>query len=67
MNLTLNGSLFDFNGNMLLALLEKQGIQAGQGGIAVAVNERVVPRSRWGEQTLQEGDKIEIVRAIAGG
>lgn len=67
MNLTLNGSLFDFNGNMLLALLEKQGIQAGQGGIAVAVNERVVPRSRWGEVALQAGDRIEIVRAIAGG
>ncbi len=67
MNLILNGSSFDFSGTMLVALLEARGIQAGQGGIAVAVNERVVPRSRWGELELQAGDRIEIVKAIAGG
>jgi sulfur carrier protein len=36
-------------------------------GIAVARNGEVVPRSRWDETRLVEGDRIEIVTAAAGG
>jgi len=33
----------------------------------VAVNEGVVPRDAWGERELQEGDRVEIIRAVQGG
>ena len=36
-------------------------------GIAVARNERVVRRSAYGEQAVLEGDRIEIIKAVAGG
>jgi sulfur carrier protein len=36
-------------------------------GIAVAVNGAVVPRSQWNERRIEDGDDIEIVRAVQGG
>lgn len=36
-------------------------------GIAVAVNGDVVPRTRWPEQVLADGDTIEILTAVQGG
>jgi sulfur carrier protein len=36
-------------------------------GIAVAVDRVVVPRSAWGDTTIDEGARVEIVAAAAGG
>lgn len=36
-------------------------------GIAIAINDAVVPKSRWREHALNEGDRVEIVRATQGG
>lgn len=36
-------------------------------GIAIAVNDAVVSRSRWLVHELHDGDRIEIVRAVQGG
>ena len=38
-----------------------------QQGVAVAVNREIVPRSRWGEALLAEGDRVEILEAAQGG
>lgn len=38
-----------------------------EGRIALEINHEVVPRSRWINHALREGDTIEIVRAIGGG
>ncbi|WP_420435294.1 sulfur carrier protein ThiS [Candidatus Poriferisocius sp.] len=38
-----------------------------QRGVAVAVNREIVPRSRWGEASLAEGDRVEILEAAKGG
>jgi sulfur carrier protein len=40
---------------------------ACRGRIAVEVNGEIVPRSQYGERTLSEGDRVEVVRAIGGG
>lgn len=37
------------------------------GGIAVAVNLHVVPRSAWAEKTIRDGDRVEILQAAQGG
>jgi len=36
-------------------------------GLAVAVNDAVVPRAEWPSRRLQPGDVVEIVRATRGG
>ena len=36
-------------------------------GIAVAVNEEVVPRDEWPRRRLVAGDVVEIVTAVQGG
>ena len=37
------------------------------GGIAVAVNEAVVPRAAWDATKLAPGDRVEILTAVQGG
>ena len=36
-------------------------------GIAIAVNNEVVPRTTWQDFTLKPGDKITLIRATQGG
>lgn len=36
-------------------------------GVAAAVNEAVVPRSRWQETVLGDGDRVEVLTAVQGG
>ena len=38
-----------------------------QRGCAVAVDGAVVPRGQWTSATLQDGQRVEIVRAVQGG
>ena len=49
----------------LAELLATLGIEAN--GVAVACNGRVVRRGQYAQQRIAEGDRIEIVRAVAGG
>lgn len=45
--------------------LAKEGLDGP--GKAVAVNNRVVPRTDWGSFALEDGMKITIIRAVCGG
>ena len=36
-------------------------------GFAVAVDGEVVPRGEWGETSLNDGARVEIVAAVQGG
>ena len=36
-------------------------------GIAIAVNNQVIPKAHWDQQLLQAEDKIMIIRATQGG
>lgn len=36
-------------------------------GIAVAVNQQVVPRPRWSDVTLRPADHVTIIQATQGG
>jgi len=35
--------------------------------LAVEVNEKLVPRSRFGEHHLTPSDRVEIIQAVGGG
>jgi thiamine biosynthesis protein ThiS len=49
----------------LEALLEGLGMKAGR--VAVELNRDVVPRERWAETELSDGDRLEIVHFVGGG
>ena len=36
-------------------------------GMAIAVNETVIPRSEWAGYRLREGDRVFVIRATQGG
>ena len=48
-------------------VLARLGHQGGRGGIAVALNGAVVPRSAWEQTTLAERDRLEVLGATQGG
>lgn len=42
-------------------------LETPERGIAVAKNDRVVRRSTFTQERVQDGDRIEIIKAVAGG
>ena len=65
--LRLNGAWAETDAVNVRALLESLEIPPAQSGTAVAINEAIVPRSKWEETVLKDGDNVEIIRAVAGG
>ncbi|MFY9719018.1 MAG: sulfur carrier protein ThiS [Candidatus Cybelea sp.] len=66
MKATINGRVRDLPDELTVgALLEMLGSPSA--GIAVARNERIVLRCEYDTDRLREGDRIEIVTAVAGG
>ncbi len=66
MQITVNGKAHRAGGELSLAELVRQ-VSDRQTGIAVALNATVVPRSRWPETRLSEGDRVDVVTAVQGG
>ena len=48
-------------------VLVQRGIDPETAGIAVAVDAEVARRGVWPTRTLDEGARVEIVRAVQGG
>jgi sulfur carrier protein len=43
------------------------GTPAEARGVAVALDGEVVPRGRWDDVPLAEGQRVEVVQAVQGG
>jgi sulfur carrier protein len=54
-------------GTTVRALLEALEVPGGGRGVAVAVDAEVVPRGAWETTTLDDGARVEVLRAIQGG
>lgn len=67
MRIMLNGDPVDTAAATVRSLLDEQGIDAEARGVAVAVNEAVVPRRDWTDRALGAGDAVEIVKPFRGG
>jgi len=64
--LTVNGDRADVAaGTTVAGLVASLGRDAR--GVAVAVNEAVVPRGAWPRTALRPGDRVEVLRAAQGG
>lgn len=66
MRITFNDESIETTATVLTALLEERQL-AGKTGIAVALNECVIPQSRWAATELNERDSILVITAAAGG
>ncbi len=49
----------------LAALVEILGMKADR--VAIELNRDIVPRDRWAETLLNEGDRLEVVHFVGGG
>jgi len=68
MKLQINGEEKTFNSpapSTLSQLVEILGMKADR--LAVELNREIVPRDRWSETALGEGDRLEIVHFVGGG
>ncbi|MFC4096754.1 sulfur carrier protein ThiS [Euzebyella saccharophila] len=36
-------------------------------GIAVAINEQIIPKSEWSSQLLKNNDQLLVIQAVQGG
>tara|TARA_B100001179_G_scaffold205761_1_gene169268 strand:- start:444 stop:647 length:204 start_codon:yes stop_codon:yes gene_type:complete len=67
MNINLNGKSHEINSDTsLIRLIDDLGL-TGRKAIAIALNGEVLARDSYKETILNEGDSLEVVRAIGGG
>ena len=66
MKLTINGEKRELvKSQSLEELIRELNIQAPN--FAVALNQQVIPKSKYATTAIQENDEVEIVHAVGGG
>lgn len=65
MKLVINGEAKDVAAVTLADLVAQLGMKPDR--VAVELNREIVPRDRWTNTTLKDGDKLEIVHFVGGG
>jgi sulfur carrier protein len=71
-HVTVNGDVAAFDesatiGDVVVRNLTRPDGTFSNRGVAVAVNQIVIPRNDWASTRLRTGDKIEIITAVQGG
>ena len=71
MQIEINGEARTFENAMSLCDLweaeaQSLGVEDAR-GFAAALNGKLVPKTRWTETPVSDGDRIEIIRAMSGG
>jgi sulfur carrier protein len=67
-----NGEPYPLDGPLPIAdlvarLLPGLVVDGAPRGVAIAVDDAVVPRSTWGTTYVRPGDRVEVVTAVQGG
>jgi sulfur carrier protein len=65
MRVTINGEQREITSSRVDALLSELEYEGTH--FAIALNYDVLPKSRWAETTLKNGDEIEIITPRQGG
>ena len=66
MKVIMNDAAIELNVPTLESALSKSGINDFE-GLAVAVNDTVIPKTNWNTFELKENDTIILIRATQGG
>ena len=67
MEITLNNHPQQIQEQSSVQIIINDLIGEKQKGIAVAVNETVVPKAQWDSYKLQPNDKVLVIKATQGG
>jgi sulfur carrier protein len=68
MTIVVNGEARELpHGTTVRELLEALDVPGGERGVAIAVDAEVVPRGSWDTTELDDGARVEVLRAIQGG
>lgn len=71
MNVIINGERREVAGGTTVdAVVRMLAVPRGEevgGGIAVAVNDEVVPRADWARTGLTADDRVDVLTAVQGG
>jgi sulfur carrier protein len=67
MEVHVNNKLYAVQPGITIAALLQFIQLSAQKGIAVAVNNQVIPRGAWDDQSLSAADNITIIHATQGG
>jgi sulfur carrier protein len=67
MNIVINGQATDVPEKTSIDDVLQHIGQLQTGGIAVAVNDMVIPKGQWAKAQINDGDKILIIKASQGG
>lgn len=54
-------------GTTIKDLIESYGYEAYGEGLAVAINDHVIPKDQWDEYTIAEHDDVTLIQATQGG
>jgi sulfur carrier protein len=66
MKITVNGSEHDApDGSSVAGVVA--ALTGRSAGVAVALNDEVVPRADWAATIVREADRIEVLTAVQGG
>jgi sulfur carrier protein len=65
MRVTVNGEQREINASRISALLSELEYEGSH--FAIALNFDVLPKSRWAETPINNGDEIEIITPRQGG
>lgn len=65
MKVNINNKQTEVQAQTLAALATEMSLP--DKGVAVAVNNRMKPRTEWEQTALGEGDNIVIIKAVCGG
>ena len=63
---SVNGEVRRFPAGTPLAAVVRE-LTAAPSGVAAALNETVVPRTRWPHTAVRDGDRVEVLTAVQGG
>ena len=68
MTIRVNKTSFEVKCNLtILQFLEQHLPDQTLTGVAIALNNRVIPKDNWTNQLLQDDDKLTIITATQGG
>lgn len=66
MKILINSEQKYFSGKNISDLVQSLNM-SGTNGIALAVNDKVIPKTEWVKAELHDNDKITIIKATQGG
>jgi len=67
MEITFNNQISQIEVNTSIQIALNNWIGDKQKGIAIAVNETVVPKTQWDSYELQHNDNVLVIKATQGG